>query len=485
VGDSHTVTCDLEKSGQSISIEQRIDDYAFKPQRTRGPSKTYKDWKEKLLSRVSGAMSKAEAQECAKEDIKIGTTLLKILFPDQQSRGALKSWLHRPGVLNIDIKTSDTTLSSIPWEVCAKANWKEIADIEKPDCEVVIIRSPAPFSTSWKISDAVVRVFVAGSNPIGRPVPNFSKELDAINNALVRGLGTNSGKHKVYSKDGITLPEIKNLINSNLSPNIFHLVSHGGSSYVEMEKADGHSTHVYAQELANALQNNHKKLYLFVTTACLAMQDDPEQGQVGIGNLLVRNIPFTIGMQLAVREDVVMEFNKELYYSLAKSQNIVDAYIGARNAVYKFNPESPAWIAPVIYQGVSQPERIFEPFSVVDYLAAVINQIRELILVLNNDLRSLDSWNRVLPIINQITTEVVYPSQDEGSGMTVAQRDLISGKIKPAISSIRGELAEVCELFEQADVRIKMKYGFGNKAQALVDKIEKLNSLLKELRSTF
>ncbi len=342
-----------------IFVGQKIDHYEFKPQKANKPSKTYEEWKEKLHARVSGAMSKAEARECVEEDAKVGAELLNILFPTEQAKGALVAKLHQTGVLNIAIKTTDPTLSSIPWEVCAKANWKQIANTEKPDCEVAVIRTPSSDLLDWKISDVVSRIYVVGPSPLDSPIPNIPKELKVINDALILGLGSNSGKYKINGRNTITLQDIKGMMNSNICPNIFHLASHGGSSYVEIEKSDGYSNYVYAQELSNALQNDQKKLYLFISTACLAMQDDPEHAQAGIGSLLVRHIPFTIGMQLSIREDVVMEFNREFYYSLAKSENIVDAYIGARNAVYKFNLESPAWIAPVIYQGVAQPERIF------------------------------------------------------------------------------------------------------------------------------
>lgn len=319
-------------------------------------------WRNLTQSRVALYGKQSNTHRYVEVDKQVATNLLNvILLADKSNRikTAFENVCQNEKITLIEIKTDDSAISNLPWESCVKADWSKL-DLPVPTCNLAVVRTPKPPSDEWNLSlDERVRILVAGlvddANTTNTP-PSFHSEYDAIEESL-QELSPELFNLKKFT-GGFTISDLGRAI-EEYQPHILHLIAHGAAGQAEMRNSSGGAISVSSALLSSTLQRAKNSLVMFISTACLLMKDSDFRDTLGIGNVLINHIPIVVGMQLEISHLMSRRFTGEFYQSLANSNNILDAFIEAREAIWDERRDSPEWISPVVYSKTSGDKYIF------------------------------------------------------------------------------------------------------------------------------
>ncbi len=474
----HTIRSTLMQTGDSITTTTEVDNEPPVPHLDIKIPESVKLWFSRVYQRIHSAKDTPDGEMIAAvDDRNIGTDLLPLLFPDVSD---LPRLINSPGKLIFDVTADEIALSRLPWESCVQADWQALGIKENPISKIALIRSPVPPTDKWTIKETEqLRILVAGANPIGSPTPNFVKELDAIN----AGLSKVSDRCNVKEINSVSIPTLQSAI-AKYRPHIVHFVSHGGRGVLELEDAEGKPIPVSGSDIASALSQGIDDISVFVSTACLAMQADPDRKITSLGRPLITQIPYIIGMQLQISDAQVVRFSREFYQSLANSNGIIEAYLHARNMLFRYRPQSPEWIGPVLYKSYYKDPSVFSSYEINSLVKTYADTLYPLVIALRNDSKYVDGWNSVINIVNQVELSVIDGYRSRKYFLNPNQIKEWN-KIDKLIPPIRELLIAIEDFTAVDNPELRIKEKFGKAASGLLKILSDFYYALVAFHETF
>ncbi len=485
--------------GDGESRKDTVKDFPFhragekKNVKTRNLPENYEDWSNRVYARLKGDSDRLyqhteSADNLAhQDDLWMGTTLWKI-FP-QSFLKSFEKRLSKPGIVEIDLGLEDSEFADYPWEACARANWNQLGIEKSQDCHIVVVRKPYFPNLTWPQLNSMVRILVAGANPKGETAPNYEEELREIK----LGLETDNKlkefrDFELYKQNSITLLGLRDLI-KDIRPDIVHLVSHGGKGYVQLQNEFGFGSPQYGQDILDILKMDEgldNRVALFITTACLAMRGEHSKATKGLGSSVAREVPVSLGMQLPIREIKAGIFTRTFYSALARSLSTKEAYIHAREMLFRIEPDSPAWIAPVIFQGTYHSldnSAVFQFEKIPDRIRGFINDWSILVEALRKEDQNRKIWDNCRDMVNE--TEAFMTSNYHRANKSGDYRFTSSADdIKKLITNIRENVTSGRDLLKGGKLEHRMSFQFGKIYAQLLESLQQLIDLLIELLET-
>jgi len=423
-------------------------------------------------------------------DQAFGTLLLQSFLIDPTAQSDFKTLLLKPeSEICLDITTADPELLTYPWEACAHANWTSLG-LSPPANGIAVVRSPGPYRDKWPAKEPI-RILVAGVSAYGMPTPNFDKEYGLIVESLF-----NAGLEEGLRFEIIPLRETTHqLLRKNVNdykPHVVHLITHGEDGQHYLEKSDGQPIQIPGSLLANALSVGSESLCLFVSTACMAMQENPNDNAWGLGRLLARIVPITIGMQIVISEEAALAFTQEFYACLGASHPILDAYKFARERIKGERPGSPEWIAPVLYRGTAINVHLFSGDIIAVLLDSFIASLGNHIKGIRQDNYDGELWIGIDKIINEIDARLIDGYQLGEYKLTEEQLPMLNQVVEVVEELGRNvnNIKRFFELSEQVRNKIELadlefKYDIGSRVSYGFKFIKKLRNILMQWRGFY
>lgn len=483
----HLIHSQIQKwISEQISVDTQIDDSGYPIALVPKPDIELEPWQFKVLMRAKKYVKDPNTDPVAKDDIQLGTDLLRKLLPTETMINRFTQICSDNRIL-LDVTTPDLELSALPWEACVHADWDKLGVKEQPDKKIAVVRTPYMLREAWS-TIRQVRILIAGVSPDGSSTVNFDKEARRIKDILANIVGSPSetDRYRYLEVREATIEKLKQQV-SAFKPHIVHLVSHGGLGELYLETTLGKPISVSGFELRESLEKSEGSICLFISTACMAMSEYTDKRIWGLGHELAKAIPAVIGMQIAISEEVAMAFTEALYSSLAASDPIIVAYTKARERILQERPGSPEWIAPVLYRGAYFNDPLFVPEEIPSFLGKTLRDLDDKLGVLKGNssltaIKNLNIWNGILRIVNRADVvllggldKILYSPTDE-------QRTLIENLEEP-ITELRGLLIEICSLLEakEEDKKVQFEFGLSKNTTLAITKItifrRKLNSI--------
>lgn len=469
----------IQDDFQHMNVDMSIDSLRYGRQVVSRPNMPLEDWQIDAYNRTVRYVKTSGKLNVNQHDQDYGTYLLDLLLSKQQWKTIFGSFLRRAqNEVLLDITASDPDLLVYPWEVCAHANWQQL-DLPIPPNDIIVVRTPGPYQDKWPAREPI-RILVAGVSSYELSTPNFEKEKRAIIEGL-ESAGLQRGLHyEIQLLRETTYLKLRRNV-SEFKPHVVHLVTHGEGGKHYLESSDGYPILIPSNQLAGALRPGNESFCLFVSTACMSMEEVPTENVWGLGRLLASMFPVTIGMQLAITEEAALAFISTLYSELGTPNRVLEAYVAARERVRSIHPGSPEWIAPVLYRGSPYNELLFSPRNINYYLRTIIAEIDnklELLLDPNKgfDL-SLDSglWKETYNLVNKIE-KILIGGLEKGILIVDGQKKSSIRLLKTSIRNLRTLLFNICYTFERLNGRDR-KLG-DNISRAITDLSDLRNDLV-------
>lgn len=463
-----------------ISAETELDEVSGHPPPILPDPVT--DWKKKAYGRLLGGKQTTNDGTPNEEEVKVGTGLIRLL--PENVRDELSHKLRKTGVVALDFRILDSEWANLPWEACIHADWSEFK-IPPPDCKLVVTRSPIRPRLNWPEVKRPIKILVAGSNPKMAASANFEAEIHEIETGLRSGLGDRYKNECILEPlRSVDLKEFGEKIKV-FKPNIIHLTSHGGEGYFQLQDAMWEPRPAYSEDLGMILDELKEEhgLALFVSTACLAFSNDTKNHN-GLGRILSNKIPATIGMQLPILEGhgEVFIFTNELYYQISRSSHVLEAFIAARDELLLKFSKSPAWVAPVFYQGSHELKTVFSYSNLNEYIKAKSDDLYKLIVGLRENAENIQLWNRSLQLINEIQKDIIdhFRIEENNIDLQIALGGNIEN-MRLLIKNARKYITPGIQMLRSKMIELSLKYEFGTIHTELLDNLEELHIELKKL----
>lgn len=467
---------------QNMDVNMSIDSTRLGRQTVPRPSMPWEDWQIDAYNRTVNYLRSAKQLNVSQYDEEYGTHLLSLLLSKPNWRTIFGSFLLRStNEVLLDITTSDPELLVYPWEVCAHANWEEL-QLPIPPNDIIIVRTPGPYTDKWPVEEPV-RILVAGVSAHGLSTPNFDKEKRAITEGL-ESAGLQERVHYIIKPLRETTFQLLKKNVYDFKPHIVHLITHGAHGKHYLENSDGRPFHIPSNQLANALKAGEDSLCLFVSTACMAMEELPDENVWGLGRLLAEILPVTIGMQLPITEEAALAFTSTFYSGLGIPNRVLESYVQARETIRNLHFGSPEWIAPVLYRGSPNNRFLFSSHDINYYLAEVITDLDlKLDALLDPDRGfdiSLDDklWKDIYNTVNK-TYKTLIDGLEKGAIKGSPHQESNLRSMKTFLRNLRALIFNICNVFKTWDGRDKK---LGDKvSQAIND----LNDLRNDLAALY
>lgn len=475
----------IKNDFQHMKVDMSIDSIDYGQRKVPRPSVPLENWQLDAFQRTVEYTIQTEQEPLDKKDEAFGTYLLKLLLSKSEWQNILGSFFKQSNdEVILDVTTGDRDLLTYPWEACAHANWNELG-LSPPANEIAVVRTPGPYKEKWPVYEPV-RILVAGVSSFGLPAPNFNKEYRVIVESL-----TQAGKQQGFEFDINQIIETSHqqlqMRVSAFQPHVVHLITHGEYGQHYLESPNGQPILVPTSSLVDALKAGINSLCLFVSTACMAMQENPEENTWGLGRRLASIVPVTIGMQIAISEEAALAFTQEFYASLGASYPVLKAYVHARERIRQQRPGSPEWIAPVLYRGTSKNTFLFSPIRISVILSNYVDMLDKKIQGLRIDNYNGELWRGVETIINDIDTNLIDGIQKKKIRLPDEQLPFLK-KVEGQSSELRGNInnlkrflllsERVKSNIELAD--LEFKYDLGSKFSYSFELAKKLRNCLME-----
>jgi hypothetical protein len=473
---------DQEKVNMSVDVE--IDEYGYETQVVQRPSFQLEEWQVRAYARMSNYVKGNVDKSVDPYDQRFANELLGKLLPTQELRGAFEYLgQNSQSEVVLDVTTNDPDFLAYPWEVCAHANWRALG-ILPPIQPVVVVRSRSPYYEKL-LANEPIQILVAGVMPYDLPSVNFEKEYRLIKESISRVLGRQSERFTVIPEREVTLQSLRVAVAQH-KPHVLHLITHGENGNHYFETTRGDPILVSSTDLLRAISVEGVNLSLFVSTACMGMQDNLDENTWGLGKRLSSIIPITIGMQIAISEAAALAFTDEFYGSLAASFSVLDSFALARERILKERPGSPEWIAPILYRGIRHNAALFSHEDLPNLLKWAISGLDEKLSVLrtpgvgfSTSIR-IEIWIELLDIVNEVDTRLVSGLSNETIRVNKTQQYLIEGLITP-IDEFREVLYAIGLAYEQSIGKNRLP---ANITKA-ISKTKNFRSLLFQIYSTY
>jgi hypothetical protein len=467
---------------QNMDVNMSIDSTRLGRKTVPRPDMPWEDWQIDAYIRTVNYLQLAGKADVSQKDQDYGTYLLSLLLSENRWRTIFGSFLLRSrNEVVLDITTSDPELLFYPWEVCAHVNW-EALQLPVPPNDIIVVRTPGPYQNRWPAQEPI-RILVAGVSAYGMATPNFGKERKAIEEGLIAAGLQDKVHYDIKSLRETTYEKLKKGIH-DFNPHVVHLVTHGEHGKHYLENSDGKPFHIPSNQLANALRAGEDSLCLFVSTACMAMQEFPEENVWGLGRLLAEFLPITIGMQLAITEEIALAFTRVFYSGLGIPNRILEAYVQARERIRNLHAGSPEWIAPVLYRGSARNEFLFSSHDINYYLANIVAEIDQKLDTLFDSNRGFDVtfdnelWKEIYNVVNKIYKTLI-DGLEKGNLRGNPQQNSNIRSMKTRVRNLRALVFNICNAFATWDGRDRK---LGDKiSQASID----LNDLRNDLASLY
>lgn len=468
----------------SMSVTCEIDSLNHGQEILPKPGVPLEDWQLMAFNRtINWQKGRIHNESVGEEDRDFGTHLIGILLSNPKWKAIVGSLLLRSSnQILFGIKSSDPELMSYPWEVCTQADWRKL-ELPVPANPIIIIRSSGALSDNWPAQEPI-RILVAGVSANGLLTPNFDKEYRAINDALIRADLQNGSQYVLVPLRETTIQTLRKNVYQH-KPHVIHMITHGAGGKHYVETSDGSPILISSSMLANALADSAESLCLFVSTACMSMEEMPSENTWGLGRRLSSMVPYVIGMQIAITEEAALAFTSEFYASLGASFSVLESLAHAQERIRQEHFGSPEWIAPVLYRSTSVNGVLFSPDNSIALLSrTLINYVTQL----DDMLRSLrrhsgdgSLWKSLRELLVEIEERLVGSILT--SPNTEAEIKHIGGEVDKIISNLRGRLNDLIYFLTIDDSKLKkvdieLKYEIGQKLEECVRLVRDLRDLL-------
>jgi hypothetical protein len=348
-----------------------------------------------------------------------------------------------------------------------------------------VVRSKSPYYENWPAFEPI-KILAVGVMPYGLHTVNFEKEFSEIQKCLSPLTGKYGSRFEVEPLREATIQSLKQKITS-YKPHIVHLVTHGKGGKQYFETSEGQPILVSGSELLGALIAGKESLCLFMSTACMAMQESPDDNTWGLGKRLSGVVPVSIGMQIPISEEAAFTFTNDFYTSLAASYSILEAYTQARERMKNERVGSPEWIAPVLYRGIQEDPILFLDDEVLAFLISTKNNLEQKLQALHGPnalivAKDKKVWKDIHLIVNQIQSHLIVGVNLNQVQMRPDQKSLILDLEGPT-TELDGQISEIYTLLEEKSKNSEwiIKYDFNGKTSRTKAALRALRVQLEEL----
>lgn len=426
--DEHLVQPKIRSDPQDVEnmdVDLTIDTRDYGNNTVPKPGVPLENWQIRAFNRIKKYDKVRDGNTSVHpEDEEFGTRLLLSLLATNEAYYGFKDTISSPNdKVILDVMTSDPDLLNYPWETCAHANWEQLG-LPSPANLIAVTRTTGEYLDVWPAREPI-RILVVGVSARDMSAPNFDKEFAAIEQGLLSA-GLEKDTHFViFPLRETTLNKLQQNI-YNFQPHVVHMVTHGYFGQHYLESSNGQPVQISSSLLADALSVGAKSLCLFVSTACMAMQEDLKENVWGLGRRLSGIVPVTIGMQITISEEAALEFTFEFYSALGAPARVLGAFVRARERIKTVRPGSPEWIAPVLYRGSAKNENLFSENSVSFLLDSFISNLDGHIQGLRRDNYNSQLWVGIYRILNEIDVRLVDGYQNKEYQINPDQLPMLS-----------------------------------------------------------
>lgn len=458
--DEHLVQPKLKpipKNIQKMDVDLVIDSWDYGKTEVQKPGVLLENWQLDAYKRIKQYNTSRDGIRSVNlVDEEFGTRLLDSLLSTQDARIAFRNLLLRPDdKILLDVTTSDPDLLNYPWEACAHANWDQL-NLPAPANLVAVARTTGPYQDKWP-ADEPLRILIAGVSAYGMSTPNFDKEYGEIEKSLIAAGLEKNVRFETYPLRETTDQKLQQDV-YGYKPHVVHLVTHGSNGQHYVESSDGKPIEISSSLLADALSVGSESLCLFVSTACMAMQENPDANTWGLGRRLSNIVPITIGMQIVISEEAALEFTRGFYNALGTPLPILDAFVRARERIKAVRPGSPEWIAPVLYRGTPKNNLLFSRQNVPILLKVLIQRLNTKIDGLRSTLYGHTLWNDVNEILYDIDVKLIDAYKNGDIHINDRQKSLLE-ETSRTVRVVRGVYTTTksfLQLYEKASNEIEL-----------------------------
>lgn len=465
--DEHLVQPKISSDPQDVEnmdVDLMIDKRDYGNNTVPKPGVPLEDWQIRAFNRIKNYDRVRDGStQVNPEDEEFGTRLLTSLLATDEAYFGFKDTISSPNdKVILDVMTSDPDLLTYPWETCAHANWEQLG-LPTPANLIAVTRTTGTYLDTWPAKEPI-RILVVGVSARNLSAPNFDKEFEAVETGLLSAGLEKNVRFEIFPLRETTLNKLQQAV-YNYQPHIVHMVTHGGFGQHYLEASNGQPVQVSSSLLADALTVGEKSLCLFVSTACMAMQENLKENVWGLGRRLSSFVPITIGMQIVISEEAALEFTSEFYSAIAAPTRILGAFVRARERIKTVRPGSPEWIAPVLYRGLAKNEHLFSENSILFLLDSLISNLDSHIQGLRRDNYNSQLWVGIYGILNEIDVRLVdgyqnkeYQINPEQLPMLSQIKDILEEDLGSHVNTIN-RFFELCEKvqnkIELADLEFK------------------------------
>lgn len=423
----------------------------------------------------------------------LGTDLLSILLQDPHIKGAFEAILHESSgesssVFVIEIHSDDKSHHLYPWEACAYANWDEL-NIDKPDCKIVVARFPREPNINWSISEPV-RVFACPTAPKVDHPPNFDTEYGSIKASLKK---VEKRYNDVSKPDEIHVESVREHIKQN-KPHIIHLTTHGDAANVLFNTDSGKKNEVdqvNGKDLKSILSGAKDDLRLLVLSSCSTLGLGTNDADPWIGAVLSEVVPYLIGMQYQITDQIAEAFCTGFYSSLAASKTIVESFAEGRDYIIKSCPGLFEWIAPVLVCN-ARDYKDFLVFTPLDVIYVIKEAIVQLELIRKNIIdspKNLLTWRALKIVINDVDARFITQCYESDIIISMHNKNeqlkISFETVEKEVRRIRGGIFNIEDMLSVKGREFRVRQDFGNLSSKLLDRLRNLSVELKKMQKEY
>jgi outer membrane protein assembly factor BamB/tetratricopeptide (TPR) repeat protein len=280
----------------------------------------------------------------------IGLELYRAIFEDKLAYSpffeARNAAISRGVTLQIQLHFApkDVELAALPWELLWDA--QDETPLFAHDCDLTrhLKLAKAPRSLPPRQGPLTIMVITPRAG-VDEPI----RERERRNRHTIWKPLLDSGKVKMDEIARATRQEIIDRLKREPKPDVIHFVGHGyyqnHTGYIILDSEDDNWDHVEVDKMTSWLSQAR----LILLNAC-------ESGNVGIEQLLTNvapaisaaGAPAVIAMQLRIRVEAALQFNKALYEALAEGKALQKAMAEARRVLFSMSKDNASWYVPTL-----------------------------------------------------------------------------------------------------------------------------------------
>ena len=165
------------------------------------------------------------------------------------------------------------------------------------------------------------KILLLSANPNDTNQLHLNEEFREIREGL--SVSGNNNLFEVRQGGATRTKDLRRLILS-YQPHIIHFSGHASAEGIFLETDSGHYTAVTGQALANLFSLFSDTVNCVILNSCYSNAQATE---------IVKQIPYVIGMNAAIKDDAAIQFSMGFYDALGAGRTIEDAYKFGCNAI--------------------------------------------------------------------------------------------------------------------------------------------------------